>query len=130
MRNRQAGLVHDLVAVHEQVEVDRSRPPALAAHPAEALLDGEQSLQQLPRAEIRLEPDNAVEERPLLDGPDRLGLADLRDGGDVDAVLLREQLDGAPQVLLTVTEIGADTAERRPRHWRSVGRHAGYRGAH
>ena len=89
MRNGQAGLVHDLIPVHEQVEVDRARPPAFAAHPSEALFDSEQSLEQLSRPEVGLDPDGAVEELPLLDWPDGIRLADLGHGHDVDSVLGR-----------------------------------------
>ena len=116
MRNGQPGLVEHLVSVQEQVEIDRARPEALSTHAAEPLLDGQQSLEKLARAQVGLDPDGAVQERPLRDRADRLGLADLGHGGQVDAVLGREQLDRAREVLLTVPEVGADTDESRGRH--------------
>ena len=77
MRHGQARLVDDLVPVQEEVEVDRSRSPALLAHAAETLLDREQALEELLRPEIGLDLDCAVEEGALLNGPDGLGLANL-----------------------------------------------------
>ena len=49
MRHGQARLVDDLVPVQEEVEVDRSRSPALLAHAAETLLDRDQALEELLR---------------------------------------------------------------------------------
>ena len=116
MRDGQAGLLHDHVSVQEQVEIDRARPEALTPHAAEALLDGQQPVEKLARAQLGLDPDDTVEERPLCDRPDRLRLADLGQGDDDDAVLGREQLDRASEVLLTIPEIGTDTDESRDRH--------------
>jgi hypothetical protein len=105
MGDGQARLVHGLLAEQEEVEVDRARPPAFLAHAAEALLDRQQALEQLPRTEIGLDPNGAVQEGALLHGPDGLGLADLGHGGDVDSVLRGEQFDGAPEVALTVAQV-------------------------
>src|SRR5262245_3982983 len=116
MRDGQARLVEVQVVVQEEVEVDRPRPPALRANTPEALLDPEQALEQVPRGEVCLDPDGAVQERALLHRPHGLGLTDLGDAGDVDPVLGGQQLDGAAQILLTVAEIGADTDESSLRH--------------
>src|SRR5262245_44249737 len=116
MRDGQARLGDDLVAVQEQVEVDRPRAVPLTPHAAEALLDGEQPFQQLSRSQLGLDPECAVQERPLLHGPDRLGLPDLGHRDDVQSLLGREQLDGAHEVVLTLPEVGADTDESRGSH--------------
>jgi len=48
MRHAQAGLVDRLVAVEQQVEVDRARAEARASPLAtQGLLDGEQPIQEL-----------------------------------------------------------------------------------
>ena len=49
MRELQARLGDLQVVVHEQVEVNRARPEALAAHAPETRFDREQALQELPR---------------------------------------------------------------------------------
>ena len=84
MGQRQTRLVSDLVAVEEQVEIDRPRAVAHVADTPEALLDVEQPLEKLPRRQVGRDLDSAVQERPLLDRPDRLGLAQPRDGDDLD----------------------------------------------
>src|SRR5262245_35532854 len=93
VRDDQSGLVHDLVAVEQQVEVDRARPEALAADPSHSLLDAEQAAEQLPGRELRLESDRAVQERALLDRADGLGFPDLRNGANLNAILGRKKLD-------------------------------------
>ena len=56
MRDGEARLVERLVAVEEQVEVDRPRPEARAlAGPAERALDLQEGVQELPRRERRVE---------------------------------------------------------------------------
>ena len=78
MRHAQPRLVDDLVAVDEQIEVDRSRPPrAPVAHPPELLLDAQERVQELARRQARLDGDGAVQELRLVGLPDRLGLAQL-----------------------------------------------------
>ena len=63
MRHRQARLVDRLVAVEQQVEIDRPRPPALAALAPELALDREQRVEQLARRQLGLERGGAVQER-------------------------------------------------------------------
>src|SRR5262245_11249673 len=116
MRDSQASLLDVHISVQEEVEVDRARPPALAADAAELLLNRKQALEELPRAELGLDLDGAVEKRPLLDRAHGLRLPNLGDGHDVYGVLRREQLDRLPEVLLTVAEVGADTDEGSFRH--------------
>ena len=69
MRDGQARLVDRLVAVEQQVEVDRPRPPALAALAAELALDREQPVEQLARRELGLERGGAVQEARLVGEP-------------------------------------------------------------
>ena len=105
MGQRQARLVEDLVAVDEQVEIDRSRPEALSANPPLARLDVQEPRQELTRRQFRLHLDGAVQERPLLDGPDGLGLTQLGDRHDLDSVLGSETVERGAQMSLTVAEI-------------------------
>jgi hypothetical protein len=93
MREGQSGLVHDVLSVEEQVEVDRARAEALVTDPAQALLDAEEAVEQTSGRELRFDSHRAVEERALLDGPDRLGLPDLRDPANLNAVLGGKELD-------------------------------------
>ena len=46
MRHVEPGLVHHLVPVHEQVEVDDARPPSLTAHSPERALDLQQEVEK------------------------------------------------------------------------------------
>ncbi len=63
------------VAVDEQVEIDKTRPPTLAAHPAQRPLDLEQQVEERARRQRRLDGSRAVEERWLVGHADRLRLA-------------------------------------------------------
>ena len=49
MGHGETGLVDELAAVEQQVEVDRARPPALAPDAAQPILHGEQAIEQLSR---------------------------------------------------------------------------------
>src|SRR5216684_3055703 len=75
MRHDEARLVDRLVAVEQQVEVDRARPP-LRADPlaAEAALDVEQLIEQLARGQRRLELSDRVQEHRLVPVAPRLRL--------------------------------------------------------
>ena len=56
MRDGEPGLVDQLVAVEEQVEIERPRAVLAGdADAAETLLDGEQPVEELARGERRLE---------------------------------------------------------------------------
>src|SRR5438105_8712457 len=115
MRNCQARLVDGLVAVEQQVEVDRARPETRprAADTAEPALDLEQSLEELARRQRGLELRGAVEKARLVEVPDRLRLAQGRDGHYLDPVLGRELLQGDRDLTLRFSEIGADADEGR-----------------
>jgi hypothetical protein len=105
----EAGLGHLLVAVDEQVQVDRpgavARPGAL---PAQCGLDGQQTLEELPRRKLCLDGRGTVQEPGLIEIADRIGLPQSRDPDHLDALLLVEQLEGAANCLRAVAEIGAE----------------------
>src|SRR4029079_6780921 len=85
----------------------RARAPALGALAAELAFDGEQRFQQLARGELRLEGCGAVQERRLVDDPDRIGLAQRRDGDDPG-----QRVECRADRRLAVAEVGADTDVR------------------
>jgi hypothetical protein len=93
MRNGQARLLHDLVSAEQQVEVDRSRPEALAADTAHSPFDVEEAVEQLPGSELRFDLYRSVEERALLDGANGLGFPNLRNTANLDGVLGGKELD-------------------------------------
>ena len=105
-------LVDHLVAVEQQVEVDRARPPALPALAPQPTLDGEEDVEQLPRRELGLERGDAVQKPRLVGDADRIRLAQGRDGDDA-----RELCDRRTDRLLAVAQIGAE-ADVRDRHGR------------
>jgi subtilisin family serine protease len=110
VRNAQTWLLDDLLPVEEQIEVDRTRPVALArTHAAEPALEFEQAVEQLPRREPRVDARRTIYEVRLLEEPNRLCLAQRRHGDDLDLRIGSEQLQGAAYVLLTIAEIRADT---------------------
>ena len=77
MRHMEARLVDRLLAVEEEVEVDRARAEARARPlAAQRLLDGEQPIQELTWRERRLELRRAVQEARLLEVADGIGLAE------------------------------------------------------
>src|SRR5688500_751090 len=107
MRDGEAGLRDRLVAVDEEVEVDRARPPShrigLSPLAAELALELEQAVEELPRREVGLEQDGAVQEARLLDDAYRIGLAQRRDCDHVG-----ERVDRGPNRRLSVAEIRSD----------------------
>jgi subtilisin family serine protease len=110
VRNAQARLLDDLLPVEEQVEVDRARAVALAhTHAAELALHPEQAVEQLPRRELGADLRGGVDEVRLLEEPDRLRFAQLRNGYDLDVRVGSEQVERPADVPLTVAEIRADT---------------------
>src|SRR5438552_8408593 len=133
----QPRLVDLLVAVEEEVEVERARA-VLAGHAdtAEALLHVEQAVEELTRLERRVERSGAVEEARLLADPDRFRLAQRRDRHDLDPLSRAECVDRLAQRALAVAEVGPE-ADVRARHGlvtvaatvpsRSAGRTSGFR---
>jgi hypothetical protein len=108
VRNREPGLVDHLVAVQEQIEVDRtrtvSRPGPIAPEPA---LDGKKTSQELERSVDRLDGTGRVQEARLIDVADWIGFAEGRHRNDPDALLLAQEPNALPEVLLSISEVRA-----------------------
>jgi hypothetical protein len=121
VRHLEAGRVDRLVAVEEQVEVDRARaearPPPLAA---QSPLDGEQAVEELTRRERRLELGRAVQEARLVEVVDGIGLAKGRNGAELDAGLGREQVEGSAERRLPVAEVRTQADEGARQRLRST----------
>ena len=76
VRDAEARFVHDLVAVEQEVQVDRPRPVALAGtDTSKLLLHGQQALQERIWSEVGRQPDSCAEETRLVDHADGIGLA-------------------------------------------------------
>src|SRR6516162_1958124 len=89
MRDGESRLVDLLVPEQEKVEIERARAMLAGdADAAEALLGCEEPVEELPRGERRLDLGGAVEEERLRADADGLGLAERRDGHDLDPVLV------------------------------------------
>jgi len=107
--NLQAGLVDDLVAVQQEVEVDRPRAAwRSCAGAAEGLLDLEEPVEQVSRRKARVDRHRAVQEARLVGDPNRVGHAKARDADDFDLTVCLEQPHGAVQHRLAVAEIRAE----------------------
>ena len=118
MRHRQPGLVDLLVAVEEQVEVDRAGAPAQAvARPPEVTLDRKQRVHELARAECRVQRGRRVEEGRLLDRPPRVGLPDHGDGDDLDAGTGAERRERGIERRPAVAEVDAEADVRAFRRY-------------
>jgi hypothetical protein len=116
VREPQPRLVHGLVAVDEQIEVDRARSPALAFPNSSQLpLDPQQDLQQAAGRQLGLDRDGAVQERRLVDDADGRGLAELRHLEDLDFRLRCEQVDRSQDRDLLRAEVSSE-ADVRLRH--------------
>jgi hypothetical protein len=91
VRHVQTRRLDCLVAVEEQVEVDRAGAEARAGPLAtQGPLDGEHPIEELAWRERRLELRRRVQEARLVQVADGLGLAEGRDGAQLDAGLGRE----------------------------------------
>ena len=112
VRNPKPRLANRLVAVQEQVEVDRPRAEARAvAHPAESALDVEEPGEELRRRKLRLDLGGRIQEARLVEESDRVGLAEGRDAPQLDAGLASEQLERLPERRLAVAEVRAEAHE-------------------
>ncbi len=110
MGHTQSRLVHHFVGVHEQVEIDRPRPPARSApDPAQRALRAEKDVQKLARGQGRLDRDGAVQEPWLVDHTDGVRLLQGRDPDDLDAVLGGEERDRLPKRFLACAHVRAQT---------------------
>jgi subtilisin family serine protease len=110
-------LLDPVVAVEEQVEVDRPRPETRAgAIAAELQLDLLQPLEERARRELGSQHRGAVEESRLVVVSDGIGLAERGDSLDPDVFVGFEQLERATDRQLALTEVGAqaDVGEWHP----------------
>jgi len=121
VRHAQAGGVDRLVAVEQQVEVDRARAEARARSlAAQGLLDGEQPIQELARRERRLELGRAVQEARLVQVADGVGLPEGGDGAELDAGLGCEEVERPAERRLPVAEVRAQADEGARQRRRST----------
>ena len=114
MRHVQARDVDRLVAVEEQVEVDRARAEAraAAADAAEAALDVEEEREEVSCAELGLDLRGGVQEARLVEVADRLRLPEGRHGAELEARLGREQVERPPKRRLPLAEVRSEADER------------------
>ena len=86
MRHYQSGFRHALVAVENQIEIERSRRAGSGAYAAVLPFDCHQPIQQLSRRQVRFADDHAVQVARLRAeadgrGIERGGLAEVREKG-------------------------------------------------
>lgn len=116
VRHRQPGLVHGLLPVEQEVEVDRPGAEARAGPLApEGALDGEEPLEQITRRERRLDGDGAVQEARLVGVADGVRLAERRHCDDLDLRVGREQSDRPAKMRLAITKIAPKSDVRAHR---------------
>jgi hypothetical protein len=109
MRNLEARLLDDGVAVEQEVEVDRPGPePWPVTHTSELALDGEHPLEELAGREVGHQRGRAVQEPRLLDVADRIGFSERRDADDLDLLLSAQTLERGVDGRLPIAEIRAD----------------------
>ena len=115
MRHHQSGFRQALVAVENQIEIERSRRAGGGAHAAVLPFDCQQPIQQWPRRQVRLADDHAVQVARLRAdadrrGIERRGLAEVREKGG-------ELTDGKCEVGLAIAEIAAERDGDRGRDY-------------
>src|ERR1700730_542463 len=116
------------IAEEQQVEIDRARPPLLAAHAAHLLLDGDEPSQEGARREQRLHLHHRVEIAGLR-WTQRLGLVDPQGAAPDARGVARESPRRLGEALGAVAEVSAQpdvavdqrgSPPTRPRHgWTS-----------
>lgn len=111
VRDVQPLLVHDLVPVQEQVEIDGARAEAAPARPAELALEREQAVEQVARPQLGLHDGRCVQKPRLVDEPDRVGLAERGHRHDLDERLRGEERERPAQGRLALAEVRAETDE-------------------
>src|SRR5437870_665016 len=110
MRDAQAGLVVPLVAVEQEIQVERARTIADAARSIAAVraLDRLQVREQLARRERRLRQQRAVQEAALpARAADRLGLDPARHGDHAHAADARDLAHRAIEMIAAVAQVAA-----------------------
>jgi Subtilase family len=112
VRNPEPRCVDRLVAVEEQIEVDRARAEAGAgADAAQEALDREEPREQLVCRKVGLDLGGSVQEPRLVDVPDRRGVAERRDAAQLDPGLAGEQVERLPKGGVPVADVRAETNE-------------------
>ena len=111
MRDAQAGLLDESVAIEQQIQVDLAGPPPLPPDAAHLLLDRLQPLQRGAGGEQRPDPDHRIE-IARLGRTDGLALVCQRHLAQREPRLAREQGDGRRQVRQPVAQIGSQADER------------------
>lgn len=113
MGNAKARLIHHVVGIDEQVQVDLSgAPPPPVPRAPELTLDPKQRVEKLARRQRRLDRGCAVQEARLVEYADGIGLAQLRYGDDFDAIRLGEKLDRAAEGLFARAKVRTQTNVR------------------
>ena len=116
MRDGEPRLVERLVAVEEQVEVDRPRPEARTlADPPEGAFDGQEGVQELPRGQRRVDRGGSVQEARLVEKVHRVGVAEGGDRDDHDSLGCVQRRDRCVERALALAEVRAE-ADVRARH--------------
>ena len=115
MRHHQSRFGHALVAVQNQIEIERSGRAGAGAHPAVLPFDFQQPIQYLPRRQAGVADHHAVQVARLRAdadrrGIERRGLAEVREKGG-------QLADGECQVGLAVAEIAAERDGDRGRDY-------------
>jgi subtilisin family serine protease len=104
MGHGQTRLVERLLAVHEQVEIDRPRPVVRPlAGASEQPFELKEEVEQLARRQLGFHLDGRVQEGGLVEEAPWLGLANRGDGAYVDP--LAQQLDRVTEHRLAVAEV-------------------------
>src|SRR5690348_2395319 len=106
MRDPESGFVDDLVAVEQQVEVDRPRAARRCRYTvaAEPQLEIEQVVEQIPRARSRPDHRDPVQKPRFILEADWLGLAKRREQHEPRvARLVVDRLDCPPDRRLAIT---------------------------
>jgi len=120
VRDFEAGLADGLVAVEQEIEVDRAWAPPLLAGTvaAEAPFDLEQALEELPRPKAGLELGSRVHEPRLVGVSNGISLAEGRNRHDGDLVELAQTRESLAESRLALAEDGAEapvgTHEKSP----------------
>ena len=110
MRNRQPRFIDHLVAVEQEIEVDRPRAkPWSGPLAAEPPLDRKESVEELLRRKIGLENGGGVQKLRLLAKPQRLRLTEIGDCDDVDLRVSIEEIYRLRKVGPSVTKVAPES---------------------
>jgi hypothetical protein len=115
-----AALVDHQIAVEEEIEIDRPRPPAHAAVAMERVLHRCQQIEQFVRPQLGVDQAGTVEERRLSRwAPHRHGLPRPAHRQQVDPGHEAEQFERPLELLAGLAGVGA-ASDQATRHGRSL----------